>query len=101
LILGGAAYLILTTGIIPYTGPIMPVVAAVVAAISLPFIARWVVKREQWALLTAWIFMAVGLLLGAMYLLPGGDFFVVALALAEVALPFTIAYFMRRQSGGF
>lgn len=100
LILGGAGYLVLTTSILAYEGPLMPIVAAAVAAISLPFLGRWAVKRENWALLTAWIFLAVGLLLGAMYLLPNQDFFIAALAMLEIAIPFTVAYSMHRQSWG-
>lgn len=100
LILGGGFYLALTTGAIPYEGPLIPVVAGAVALISLPFLARAAIRQEGWALLVAWIFLALGLLLGAMYLLAGYELFILVVLLAEIAVPLLAAYFQHRDRWG-
>lgn len=90
-ILSGGLFLGLTTGLLPYKGPLLPVLAGAAGAISLPFIGRWLARgHERWALLTAWTFLALGGALLALYLNPQHEQLMLAELLGALALPLLI-----------
>ncbi|NDJ53996.1 MAG: hypothetical protein GYB68_13060 [Chloroflexi bacterium] len=98
LILGGAGYLLLSTGLLPYSGPILPIVAAGAGALALPFVIRWFVAlsqqraaRDWWAALVAWVSIgAAGLLVAAFFELPPMILLLVLVWL--IAAPFAAVY---------
>ena len=91
LLVSGGMFLALTTGLVPYSGPLMPVLAGAAGVISLPFLGRWLVyQHERWALLSAWIFLALGGALLVLYLSPQHEQLVLAEILGAVALPLLI-----------
>jgi hypothetical protein len=96
LILGGAAYLVINMGLIPYTGSPLPVAAAGISLISLPFMGRWLTKRENWALVTAWVFLALSGSVLVLYVSPAQQL-VVVFMLAALLVPLIVAYFADRQ----
>jgi hypothetical protein len=97
LIAGGTLFLLISTGLLPYAGPIEPVLAGGIAAISLPFWGRWLARREGWAAITAWVLFALGGLTLVLYLTPGRELLVVVALLGTLTVPLTAAYFMNHQ----
>jgi hypothetical protein len=97
LILGGLIFLGFNTGIIRYEGPIQPLVAAGIAVVALPFLG-WRIAHPQawWALLTAWVFLAMAILLGVIGLqLPPQV--IAVIAAVEIAVPFAAVFVGDRQ----
>jgi hypothetical protein len=69
----------------------MPVLAGAAGAISLPFLGRWLVYRnERWALLSAWTFLALGGALLVLYLSPQHEQLMLVEMLGALALPLLI-----------
>jgi hypothetical protein len=96
LIVGGALYWAITTGVLSYTGSPLPIIAGGSAAISLPFLGRFAVKREQWSLLTAWIFLALGGIFATLFFTPRNPQLVLAAFLIAIAIPLSAAYSIDR-----
>lgn len=93
LILGGAGYFALTSGLIAYGGPLLPIVAGASALLALPFAVRWLVHREEWwAALVTWTFLSIASLLLLVFLRLPADQIVGMVALLEVALPFAALF---------
>lgn len=98
LIVGGAAFLGINTGLIPYAGPLIPLLALGLATLAVPFVARWLVRRaEWWAALTAWVFVALAGLLIVMALDLPYPQIVGMVVLVEIALPFGAVFASNRQ----
>ncbi|MBN1120563.1 MAG: hypothetical protein JXJ17_05755 [Anaerolineae bacterium] len=98
LILGGAAFLGFSTGLIPYQGSLLPVLAAGSALLAVPFFARWLASKEDWwAPLTAWVFFAIAILLAVIWVNPRYSQIVAAVALLLIAFPFTVAAMRNQQ----
>jgi hypothetical protein len=96
LVLGGAAYLAFNTQLIPYSGSFLPVAAGGISLISLPFLGRWLATRENWALLAAWVFLALGGSVLVLYVSPQPQL-VVAFIMAALLAPMVVAYFVNRE----
>ncbi len=98
LMIGGALFLVFNTGLVAYSGPLLPVVAAAVAAVGVPFLGRWVLcgRRDTWALLTAWIFTSLSLLLVVLYLAPREPQLVLSTLLIVIALSLFVLSGMNR-----
>lgn len=92
LIVAGLVFLGFSTGIIRYEGPTQPLVAAGVAAVALPFLGWRIAHREAgWALLTAWVFLAIAILLAVIGLqLPPQV--IAVIAAVEIAVPFAAVF---------
>src|SRR5688572_11239108 len=85
LIAGGALYWAISTGILPYSGSWLPVIAGASAVVGLPFAGRYAAKREQWSLITAWVFMALGGIIAVLHFFPRSPQLMVAAALTAIA----------------
>src|SRR5262245_31004171 len=97
LILGGGLFFTLSTGLLPIQIPVLAVAAGATAAISLPFLIRWIIIRESWTLLSGWVFLGCGGILLVMYLTPAFEQFVIVTLLAVTALPLIAAYGNNRR----
>jgi len=99
LVVGGLAYLLFSTGIIAYHGPLILLLAGGTALLAIPFFARWLSNRaEWWALIVSWVFLAIAILLLVILLdLPTSQIVLIVI-LAEVAAPFWVVYLVNRQS---
>jgi hypothetical protein len=99
LIAGGGTFLLASTGVLGFGGPVLPLLAAGTALLAAPFFARWLVHRgEWWAALTAWVFVALAILLLVMWLDLPYDQIIGALALLAIAAPFGgLVLFNRRR----
>lgn len=98
LIIGGALVLVTSTGLLGYSGPTLPLVAGVVALLALPFVARWLINREEWwSLVVAWVFVALAIWLMVLFLEPVYSQIILITALAEIALPFAVVYLLDRK----
>jgi hypothetical protein len=92
LILGGAAFLGFSTSLIPYEGSLLPVLAAGLTLLAVPFFARWLASKDDWwAPLTAWVFFAIAILLVVIWASPRYSQIVAAAALILIAFPFAVA----------
>ncbi len=101
LIVVGLAFLARSTGMVDFRAgaPMLLPAAGVVAVLSVPFLARWLIDRQAWwALITGWVFLAIAILLGVIFLSPPSDQLVGIVALGEIAVPFAVAYFVDRQN---
>lgn len=98
LIIGGALVLVTSTGLLGYTGPTLPLVAGLVALLALPFVARWLINRDEWwALVVAWVFVALAIWLMVLFLEPAYSQIILITALAEIAIPFGAVYLLDRK----
>lgn len=98
LIVAGLGFVALNTGLIRYSGPLLLPVAGALVLLSVPFFARWLARRaEWWALITGWVFFALALLLGVIFLNPSPPQLVGVAALIELALPFGVVYLANRR----
>ena len=97
LIGGGAAFLAANLGLLDALAPLEPLLAIAVAILSLPFIARWLVHRDEWwAALTAWVFISMAILILVLWFdLPYGQILGMT-ALVLMAAPFGAAWVARR-----
>lgn len=96
----GGAVLAGSTGLLPAgpEGSVLLVAAGGMALLSIPFLARWLVHRdERWAIVTAWVFLGLAILLGVVYLQPPAGQVIAIVALGEIAAPFAVAYFTDRR----
>lgn len=94
LILGSLAFLAFQSGLVGYSGALAPVISAGVAVLALPFIGRWLARRDEWwALLSGWVFLALASLVMLLYLVPIPQI-VLIVALLEVGAPFLAAYLL-------
>jgi hypothetical protein len=93
LILAGLALLVVNTGLLPFSLPLLPVVGVGTTLIGLPFLGWWLFNREDtWALLAAWVFFALTILIGAVLLNPPYGQIIGMVALIEIAVPLLAAY---------
>jgi hypothetical protein len=97
LILGGGLFFALSTSLIPAQISMLAVAAGAVAAISLPFLIRWAIMHESWALLAGWIFIGLSGALIVMYFAPGSEQLVLVAILAVIALPLIVTYLVDRE----
>lgn len=98
LVVAGLAFLASNVGLYTPGNVLILVVAGGTAALSVPFLARWLVKRQDWwALITAWVFFAIAILLGVIFLNPRAGQVVGIVALLELGAPFAVAYFVNRK----
>ncbi len=98
LIVGGALFLLFTVGGFTPPAPLMLFVAGGVAVVGLPFLARWLARRQEWwALLAAWCFFSVAILLVAIHFFSRIEQLVVITVLVEIGLPFLAIYLSDRQ----
>jgi hypothetical protein len=89
LVLGALGVLAISSGLVTYSGPIIPVLAGGVGALALPFFIRWLVDREEWwTLTTAWVFLSIALILLLIHLNPLFVLVVPMAILLAVAVPF-------------
>lgn len=96
LIGGGAAFLLANVGLLDGLA-VEPLLAAGVAALAVPFAARWLARRRDWwAALTAWVFTSLALLILLLWAhLPYGQIVLMA-ALVLAAVPFAASWFKDR-----
>jgi hypothetical protein len=98
LIIGGALVLVTSTGLLGYGGPTLPLMAGVVALLALPFVARWLINREEWwALVVGWVFVAIAIWLMVLFIEPIYSQLILITALVEVAIPFGVVYLLDRK----
>jgi hypothetical protein len=98
LIVAGLAFLASNFRLYTPGNALILVVAGGTAALSVPFLARWLVKRQDWwALITAWVFFAIAVLLGVIFLNPRAGQVAGIVALLELGAPFAVTYFVNRK----
>ena len=98
LILAGLALLVVNTGLLPFTVPLLPVVGLGTMLIGLPFLGWWLFHRgDSWALLVAWVFFALTILVGAVLLNPPYAQIIGMVALLEIAVPLLAAYLANHE----
>ncbi len=98
LILGGMGLVALNTGLIRLSGSLLLPAAGALTLLAIPFLARWLARRsEGWALVTAWVFFGMALLLALIALADVPSQVVGMAALAEAALPFAVIYLADRR----
>jgi hypothetical protein len=98
LMLAGLILLVVNTGLLPFTLPLLPVVGAGTALIGLPFLGWWLFNRgDTWALLAAWVFFALTILVGAVLLNPPYGQIIGMVALIEIAVPLLVVYLANRS----
>jgi len=93
LIAGGAAFLVVTSGLVSYAGPLALLASAASVLLAVPFLIRWLVHRQDsWALISAWVFFAIGALVAVFWLAPDPPQVPGAALLLAVGLPFLVAF---------
>lgn len=98
LILGGGAYLAQTTGLLGYGGPLALALAGGLSLLAVPFTARWLARRaDWWAALTAYVMVALAVLVLAVNFIREPARLVIVVALLETALPFGAVYMADRR----
>jgi hypothetical protein len=98
LIVGGLVFLAWQTGLLTYSGSLLLPAGAALVLLAVPFFARWLARRDEWwALITCWVFLALAILLGVIFLNPRAGQVVAMAALAEIAAPFWVVYFVDRR----
>jgi hypothetical protein len=98
LILAGLVLLVVNTGLLPFSVPLLPVVGLGTMLIALPFLGWWLFNREDtWALLVAWVFFALTILVGAVLLNPPYAQIIGMVALLEIAVPLLAIYLANHE----
>lgn len=98
LVLGGGGFLLVSSGLLRYDGPIEPLLIGGLAALALPFGVRWLVFRnETWSLLTAWLFSALAIALAVLLAAPAGPYLLIVVAPILLAIPFLMGFLLRRE----
>lgn len=95
LVLGGLAFLLFSSGVIAYSGPIEPLIVGATGLLALPFAVRWLsVRDETWSLLVACLFAGFAVVLTVILLNPPAPQLVGITALGVIAVPFVALYLL-------
>lgn len=99
LIVAGMVFLAMNFGVAGVGSLLGPIFAAGVAALGIPFLARWIVHRkETWAIITAWVFFSIAILVGLLILEVHPVQLIGIVALLEIGAPFTAAYLFKKEN---